>query len=127
MTGTATGLLLAFLVAHYLGDFTNLATDQVHEAKARGEPLGPIAGHAAVHGLLVGLAAGVIARPGWGLLAAAVAVEFLSHFAIDAGKAWLAGKAPALRDPEARAFWYTFGADQLAHVAVLVGLTAALA
>lgn len=126
MTPRAVGLLLAFLLAHFLGDFSRLATDRIQEAKARGGPLGPIAGHAAVHGVLIGAAAALIARPGWLLVAGAVGIEVVTHFLIDAGRARLGARVPAIRDPERRLFWYAYGADQLAHLVILVVLAALL-
>lgn len=126
MTQEAVVLLLGLLVAHYLGDFTPLAPERVQKAKAAGGPFLPIVGHAAVHGLLVGLAAGLIARPGWALLAGAVAIEFGSHLLIDVLRARLNARFSALRSPERQAFWYALGADQLAHTAILVGLAAFL-
>lgn len=126
MTAEATALLLGLLLAHFLGDFTPLASERIQEAKAGNGALLPILEHAAVHGLLTGVAAGLIVRPGWTLLAWAVGIEIGSHFVIDAGKARLAARISALRSPERQAFWYAVGADQLAHVAILVGLTALL-
>lgn len=126
MTGEATVLLLALLAAHFLGDFTPLAPERVQKAKAAGGPLLPIAGHAAVHGLLVGLAAAAVARPGWALLAGAAAIEFGSHLLIDVVRSWLGVRFAALRSPERQAYWYALGADQLAHIAILVGLAALL-
>lgn len=126
MTYEAVALLAGLLLAHYLGDFTPLAPEPVQEAKAAGGPLLPIVGHAAIHGVLVGLAAGLIARPGWGLLAGAVAIEFGSHLLIDVCRAWLNARFAAIRSPDRQAFWYALGADQLAHTGVLVGLTAFL-
>ena len=52
-----TMVLLAFLfVGHFLGDFTPLASARMQEAKLSGTPLGPIALHALVHAVLVGIA-----------------------------------------------------------------------
>lgn len=126
MTADAAALLLGLLLAHYLGDFTPLASDRVQEAKAGSGPLLPIAEHAAVHGLLTGTAAGLIAQPGWTLLAWAVGIETVSHFLIDAARARLTARITALGSPERQVFWYAVGADQLAHVAILVGLTVLL-
>lgn len=126
MSGEAVALLLGLLVAHFLGDFTPLASERIQEAKAAGGPLLPIVGHAAVHGVLTGGAVGLLARPGWALLAGAAGTVFLSHLAIDVGRARLNARIDALRSPDRQAFWVALGADQLAHVAILVGLTAFL-
>ena len=56
MSVTAAVLLAALLLGHNLGDFTPLATPRMLGAKSEGRPIGPIAAHAAVHGLLAGLA-----------------------------------------------------------------------
>lgn len=126
MSGEAASLLLGLLLAHYLGDFTPLASERVQRAKATGGPLLPIVGHAAVHGLLTGVAAGLIVRPGWTWLAGAAGIVFLSHLLIDVGRSQLTARISALRSPDRQLFWVAMGADQLAHVAILVGLTALL-
>lgn len=126
MTDRAAILLLGLLLAHYLGDFSDLASDRVQEAKAHGGPIGLIAAHAAVHGVLIGLVGLVVVGPAWSLLALAVGIEFVTHFVIDVGRARLGARVPAIQDVERRAFWYALGADQLAHKAVLVGLTVLL-
>lgn len=124
MSPEAVVLLLGFLVAHYLGDFTPLATERMQAAKAEGGPMGPVAQHAAVHGLLVGAVAALVARPGWQALALAAGVEFASHFLVDAGRARITARVEALRDPDRRLFWAVLGADQLIHGAVLVAIAA---
>lgn len=126
MTADAVALLLGLLAGHYLGDFTPLASERVQKAKASGGPLAPIAGHAAIHGLLTGAAAASIVRPGLGALALAAGAQFVTHFLIDAGRARLTARVEALRDPERQLFWSVLGADQLAHGAVLVGIAALL-
>lgn len=124
MTVRATVLLLGLLVAHYLGDFTPLARERVHEAKYGAASLLPFAEHAAIHGVLVTGTIFLLARPEWELLALAGGIEFVSHFLIDAGRAGLNARVRALRTPDRQAFWSALGADQLAHVAILVGLVA---
>jgi hypothetical protein len=71
MTTTAILLLVVLFVAHYLGDYTPLATPRMQRAKAAGRPVGPIAAHALVHAALVALAVLAVARPDARLLAAA--------------------------------------------------------
>ena len=117
-------LMAALLFAHFLGDFTPLATDRMQEAKANGGPLTLIAAHAAVHGALVVIAIVALARPGWALVASVAGLELASHFAIDAFRARLGRRAPVLNDPREAVFWYALGLDQLAHGLVLVGLAA---
>jgi hypothetical protein len=122
MSDTAAGLLVALLVAHYLGDFTPLSTPRMQRAKAIGSPLGPIAAHSAVHAALVGLAVLTILRPPVALLTAAVTFELVTHFAIDATRARLGARVSILRDPTADQFWWALGLDQLLHGLVLVGI-----
>ncbi len=122
MTGDALWLLGALFLAHYLGDFTPLLTARMLEAKAQGSPLKPIAGHAAVHSVLVGVAVAVLAAPAWSLLLAVCGIEFGTHFVIDATRGRLARVFPVLRDPERGVYWHVFGLDQLAHMLVLLGL-----
>ncbi len=124
MTGDALWLLGALFLAHYLGDFTPLLTARMLEAKAQGSPLKPIAGHAAVHSVLVGVAVAVLVAPAWSLLLAVCGIEFGTHFVIDATRGGLARVFPVLRDPERGVYWHVFGLDQLAHMLVLLGLAA---
>lgn len=110
------------LVAHFLGDFTPLATRQMQEAKSGSRPPGPIAAHAAVHAALV-LGAAALVRSSWSLLLAAAAVEFVTHAAIDFARMRIAVERPAFGDPGRAPFWYVLGVDQLGHGLVLVGIT----
>lgn len=122
MSAAAVWLLSALLVAHCLGDFTPLATDRMQLAKANGGPLHLIAGHAAVHGLLVALAVVAFASPAWSVLAIAAAAEFVTHLLIDGVRARLSARFAVLRDPSERLYWTALGIDQLAHTLVLVGI-----
>lgn len=122
MTPTAALLLVALLVAHELGDFTPLATARIRQAKAEGGPMAPIAAHAAVHAVLVGLAVLVVVRPAMPLLVAAVGLEFTSHFVIDATRARLGLRVPALANMRSNVFWWALGIDQLLHGLVLIGV-----
>lgn len=117
-------LFSGLLVAHYLGDFTPLATAGMQKAKANGGPMLPIAGHAAVHGMLVLVVVAVVATPAIPILAAVAGFEFITHFGIDATRARLGKWAPILNDPGRNPFWYALGLDQLAHGLVLVALAA---
>ncbi len=124
MTAQALWLMAALLVAHYLGDFTPLATARMQEAKANGGPLLPIAAHALVHTFLVTAIVAVLVGTAGALLAAVAALEFGTHFALDAFRARLGRRVPAFKDPGRNSFWYMLGADQLAHGLVLVGVAA---
>lgn len=124
MTAQAIALLAFLLLGHFLGDFTPLSTPRMLEAKANGGPIAPIAAHAAVHAVLTGIAVLAIARPAPGLVATAVGIQFLTHLALDGGRAWIGVRRPALNDPATNAFWTALGLDQLSHALVLVGITA---
>lgn len=112
----------ALLVAHFLADFTPLSTPRMLEAKSTAKAPGWILLHAGVHGALVALAVWGAVRPGWSLIAAAFGIELATHFAIDAARARLGVRVPALGDPSRRSFWHFLGFDQLLHGLVLVGI-----
>ncbi len=122
MSTTAATFLVALFIAHFLGDFTPLATARMQRAKANGGPMGPIAAHAMVHGVLVGLAVLIVLRPSLQIVALAASLEFLAHFAIDATRARIGLRVPALRDPSSNPFWWALGLDQLLHGLVLIGI-----
>jgi hypothetical protein len=122
MTDQAAVLLLFLFVGHFLGDFTPLATARMLEAKLTGSPIGPIALHALVHAVLVGLAVAAIARPVPVFILAAVSVEFWTHLGLDWVKGKMSVRRPALGDPGQPIFWTALGIDQLAHALVLVGI-----
>ena len=124
MSGQAVLLLLGLFFGHFLGDFTHLATARMHNAKANGGPLFDIAGHAAVHGILVGLVVALLAAPAWTIILGAVVIELVTHFGLDAARARLGRRYSALNDPRGRTFWYVLGFDQFAHGLVLVALAA---
>ena len=124
MTGQAVVLLSFLFLAHFLGDFTPLASARIQEAKASGTPLGQIAAHALIHSLLVGITVAAIARPVPMLIAAAVAVEFWTHFVLDWFRGWLGARRAALSDPSRQLHWTALGLDQLAHALVLVAVAA---
>ena len=116
----AVQVLAALLVAHFLGDFTPLATARMQKAKAVGRPVGPIAAHAMVHAVLVAIAVWIVGGPGAALVATAAGVEFATHLAIDWTRGRIGALRPGFRDPATQAFWSLLGLDQLAHVLVLV-------
>lgn len=124
MTPEALVLLVGLLVAHFLGDFSPLSTPGMQRAKAEGGPMGPILGHAAVHGALVAAAVLLLSRASVTLVVVIAALEVATHFAIDAWRALAGARFATLRDPARAPFWRALGMDQLAHQLVLVGLTA---
>ncbi|HSM32144.1 MAG TPA: DUF3307 domain-containing protein [Woeseiaceae bacterium] len=122
MTLQATVLLASLLLAHFLGDFTPLASQSMQRAKAIGAPVGPIALHALVHAALVAIVVAAVVSPGVRLVALAGAIEFLSHLGLDWGRGRLGRSITALFDPSRQIFWTAFGLDQAAHAIVLVGI-----
>ena len=124
MSSQAAGLMAALLVAHFLGDFTPLATARMQDAKVSGNPLGPIAAHALIHAILVALAVALAAGPGWAMVGAAASIEFGTHLGIDWTRGKLGAEIPALADSGDQQFWTALGLDQLAHGLVLVGIVA---
>lgn len=122
MTEQAATLLIFLFVGHFLGDFTRLTTARMLEAKLTGSPIGPIALHALIHAVLVGLAVAAIARPVPMLILAAVTIEFWTHLGLDWFRGKMSVRHPALGDPNQRVFWTALGLDQLAHAMVLVGI-----
>ena len=124
MSSQAAALLVFLFLGHFLGDFTPLATARMLEAKLSGTPLGPIALHALIQAVLVGIAVAAIARPVPIFLLAAVAIEFWTHLGIDWFKGRVSARRPAVADPGQSVFWTVLGIDQLAHALVLVGIAA---
>jgi hypothetical protein len=122
VTNQAALLLAGFFFAHYLGDFTPLSTPGMLAAKANAKPMWLIAAHALVHTVLVALVIWVVVFPAWSILALAAGIEFVTHFALDAGRARLGRRIPNLNDPTRNVFWYALGLDQFAHALVLVYL-----
>lgn len=123
MTGADLLLLSLLLVAHYLGDFTPLATPAMRAAKDGDGPVSGIVAHAAVHSALV-LVALALSRVPWALVLGGAAVELVTHFGVDWGRRRLGQGRPGLRDPGRNAFWHLLGLDQLAHGLVLMGIAA---
>lgn len=124
MSGQAVILLVALLTAHFLGDFTPLASPTMQDAKARGAPLAPIGAHAAIHAVLVGLAVAVVVRPIALVIIAASAAEFATHFGLDWIKGRLAGHRAEISDARRQVYWTLLGVDQLGHALVLVAIAA---
>ena len=124
MTGEAAVLLCGLFLAHYLGDFTPLATRRMLAAKADAKPLWPIAAHAGVHTGLMALVIALASSPGRSVLLLACAIQFITHFLLDAGRARLGRRYPVLNDPTRSRFWHALGLDQLAHAVVLIAVAA---
>ena len=122
MSSPAAVLLAFLLVGHFLGDFPPLASARMQEAKLSGTPIGPIALHALVHALLVGVGVAAIARPLPMVALGAVAIEFWTHLGLDWFRGKMSVRRPALGDPSQPVFWTVLGLDQLGHALVLVGI-----
>ena len=123
MTADHLLLLSLLLFAHFLGDFTPLATPGMRAAKEGNGPVAGIGAHAGVHAALV-LAVLVLSRVPVRLALAGAAIELVTHLGIDWTRMRLGRASPALRDPGKDAFWRALGVDQLAHGLVLVSIAA---
>ena len=123
MSTQAAVLLALLLVGHFLCDFTPLATARMQEAKANGGPMRVIATHAALHAVLTGVAVALVVRPEPSVLALVVALQFVTHWGLDAFRARLGVRVPALADPDKNVYWTALGLDQLAHGLVLLAIT----
>ena len=62
-------------------------------------------------------------RPEFSVLALVVALQFLSHWGLDAIRARLRVRVPALADPGKNVYWTALGMDRLAHGLVLLAIT----
>lgn len=109
---------IVLLVIHFLCDFTHLSTPEMLQAKRTGTPLWPIVKHAFVHAVLMAIAIFFLD----GLLAAAIVyiIELSTHLAIDTLKGRLNVWFPPLANASNTFHWYVFGADQLAHILVII-------
>ncbi|MDX1578077.1 MAG: DUF3307 domain-containing protein [Gemmatimonadota bacterium] len=123
MTAQAVLLVSLLLVAHYLGDFSPLASARMQSAKAGNGSQIWILAHAGVHAALVLAAVAVVSRSP-SLLLAAAGIEFGTHLFLDVTKMRLSRRSVALRDPTRAPFWYLHGFDQLIHGLVLVWIAA---
>jgi len=124
MTSEAAALLCGLFLAHYIGDFTPLVTRRMLEAKSAATPMWPILMHAAVHTGLMALAIALVSTPKASILLLACAIQLVTHFGLDAGRARLGLRKPGLNDPTRSEFWRLLGLDQLAHALVLIGVAA---
>ena len=114
-------LFVSLLVCHYVADYC-LTTHGMIAAKAKGKPWFPIAGHAAIHAILMGavlLAFGI----GWKLCVLLSFIQWVSHFIIDTTKGMLTARFPLLADNTRKPFWMLYGLDQLLHLLIIVVMT----
>ena len=112
MTNTVL-LLMTLLVCHYLADFC-LTWPGLIRAKVDEGSLWPIALHAAIHEVLIGLCL-LVCGVGWQLLLVLVMTELVSHFAIDVLKAQISVRFPYWSDNRYKSYWMLYGFDQLLH------------
>ena len=117
MTNTVL-LLIALLVCHYLADFC-LTMPIMIRAKADGRERWPIALHAAIHAVLMGLCL-LVYGIGWQLLLVLIVTELGSHFVIDVSKAQISIRFPYLSDNRHKPYWMLYGFDQLLHQMVVI-------
>ena len=87
-------------------------------AKKFGTPVWPIAVHAGVHAVLMGLTCS--AMLGWHQGLMAFAIQLPTHFCIDVLKGRMNKWIPAVQNPASYWHWWLFGADQFAHQAVII-------
>ena len=113
-----TRLLIYLLVCHYLADFC-LTMPMMIRAKADGRNLWPIALHAAIHAVLMGLCL-LVYGIGWQLLLVLIVTEWGSHFVIDVSKAQISIRFPYWSDNQHKPYWMLYGFDQLLHQMVVI-------
>lgn len=120
-------LLILLNIGHFLGDYTHLSTGKM--LKAKGKPIGPIALHGLVHGLLCFsiclLYATILIKlnmpyPSFSIVLFCFIIMFLTHTAIDILKGRLNLFYPKLSNPKNVFHWYVFGLDQLLHQIVII-------
>ena len=104
------GLLVFFLVKHFVADFVLQNVWMLQKARPGWDFVVPLALHCVVHSGLTLIACWYINPTYWWL----ALVDFVIHFTMDRIKA-----GPRYfgryRDPKAKAYWVTFGFDQLVH------------
>ena len=111
-------LLVSLLVCHYLADFC-LTTPVMIRAKVEGKKLWPIAFHATIHALLIGLCL-LVYGLGWQLLIVLMMTELVSHFVIDVSKTQISIRFPYSSDNRHKPYWMLYGLDQLLHQIVVI-------
>ncbi len=113
-------LLISLLLYHYLADYC-LTIPVMIRAKSNGKTLWPIAMHALVHAVLMGICLLTFGIR-WGLLLQLMLLEFVSHFIIDTIKARLTAHFPILADAGKKPHWMLYGFDQLLHQLVIIAI-----
>ena len=114
-------LLLLLFFCHFLADYTWLSTSWMLNAKRLGKPLIPIALHAWIHGLLMGMViTWVLNDYKIGLMLSVI--QTVTHFLIDVWKGRMNGWFPSLQNPANKWHWVIFGFDQYLHAAVIIGM-----
>ena len=111
-------LLIALLVCHYLADYC-LTLPVMIRAKVDGRNLWPIAFHATIHAVLIGLCL-LVYNVDWKLLLVLMMIKLFSHFVIDVLKAQISIRIPYLSDNRHKPYWMLYGLDQLLHQMVVV-------
>lgn len=111
-------LLVALLFCHYLADFC-LTWPSLIRSKADGKKVWPIAQHAAVHALLIGMCL-LLYGTDLKLLFWLMAFEWMTHFFIDTMKSRLTVANPLLVDSRHKSYWVLYGFDQLLHQMVVI-------
>ena len=123
-------LLIGLFSCHFLGDFTNLSTKRMLEAKQSGWPLSQIFAHGLVHGTLMSLLVAIayplsperFNLPFLDLIAFTAVFQATTHFLIDTAKAKITHKYQ-INSPAKSYFWILFGFDQLLHTLVIIYLS----
>ena len=110
-------LLFSLLACHFLCDFV-LVTPAMLKSKATGEDWG-IVTHAASHAVAMLLAMLLLQVPREDALMMALA-QVTTHAVIDTVKCGIGLRWPC--DQTVKRYWILFGADQLLHQAVIVGM-----
>lgn len=111
-------VFIALLIGHWLGDYTHLATPWMLQAKRLGTPIEPIFVHALMHSVLTGLVLVIYTEP-FKIILLGIALQLITHFAIDVWKGKMNVWFPALQVPANPFHWYVFGLDQTLHMTVL--------
>lgn len=111
--------LLAFQIKHYIFDFVLQTHYQFSNKGSYGHPGGIL--HAGLHALGSIPALLILATPA-GLLAGIVIGEFVVHYHVDWSKEQIVRHFD-LVEPKP-AYWYAFGADQLAHQLTYIAMVA---
>lgn len=129
MTSLAVLFLIGFNFCHWLGDYTELLTHRMLEAKKIGSP-GPIFFHAYIHAVLMSFFCEIVFTyhiPGYNPFAThytrvdtIFCLQLVSHFVIDMLKGKMNIWYPRAADPSNRIHWKISGADQYFHQLIII-------